>query len=59
MTPLGRHPTILGREGWTVTGRGISFRPGRCRREAFDGLCAAELSYSHSDGHVEDKATFS
>jgi ketosteroid isomerase-like protein len=21
-------------------------------------LCAAELSYSHSDGHVEDKATF-
>jgi hypothetical protein len=26
--------------------------------EAFDALCAAELSYSHSDGHVEDKATF-
>jgi ketosteroid isomerase-like protein len=26
--------------------------------KAFDGLCAAELSYSHSDGHVEDKATF-
>ena len=25
---------------------------------AFDGLCAAELSYSHSDGHIEDKATF-
>ena len=25
---------------------------------AFDELCAAELSYSHSDGHVEDKATF-
>ena len=23
-----------------------------------DGLCAAELSYSHSDGRVEDKATF-
>jgi ketosteroid isomerase-like protein len=26
--------------------------------KAFDGLCAAELSYGHSDGHVEDKATF-
>jgi ketosteroid isomerase-like protein len=26
--------------------------------EALDGLCAAELSYSHSDGRVEDKATF-
>ena len=26
--------------------------------EALAGLSAAELSYSHSDGHVEDKATF-
>ena len=26
--------------------------------EALAALCAAELSYSHSDGHVEDKATF-
>ena len=26
--------------------------------KAFDGLCAVELSYSHSDGHVEDKDTF-
>ena len=26
--------------------------------KAFDVLCAPELSYSHSDGHVEDKATF-
>lgn len=26
--------------------------------KALDGLCAAELSYSHSDGHLEDKATF-
>jgi len=25
---------------------------------AFDVLCAPELSYSHSDGRVEDKATF-
>jgi len=26
--------------------------------KAFDTLCAAELSYSHSDGRVEDKAVF-
>src|SRR5215467_12260300 len=26
--------------------------------KAFDALCPAELSYSHSDGRVEDKATF-
>jgi ketosteroid isomerase-like protein len=26
--------------------------------KALDGLCAPELSYSHSDGRVEDKATF-
>jgi len=26
--------------------------------KAFDVLCAAELSYSHSSGRVEDKATF-
>ena len=26
--------------------------------EALAALCAPELSYSHSDGHVEDKATF-
>ena len=26
--------------------------------KAFDALCAAELSYSHSDARVEDKAAF-
>jgi ketosteroid isomerase-like protein len=26
--------------------------------KALDALCSAELSYSHSDAHVEDKATF-
>src|SRR5689334_23220527 len=26
--------------------------------KGLDGLCAAELSYSHSDARVEDKATF-
>jgi ketosteroid isomerase-like protein len=26
--------------------------------KALDGLCAEELSYSHSDARIEDKATF-
>lgn len=26
--------------------------------KAFDDLCASELSYSHSDAHIEDKVTF-
>ena len=26
--------------------------------KALDALCAEQLSYSHSDAHVEDKATF-
>jgi hypothetical protein len=26
--------------------------------KAFEALCAAELSYSHSDARIEDKATF-
>jgi ketosteroid isomerase-like protein len=26
--------------------------------KALEGLCAPELSYSHSDGHIEDRATF-
>ena len=30
----------------------------RPTRKAFDALCAPELSYSHSDGRVEDKAAF-
>jgi len=37
-----------------------AFRPAQIAADAkaFDALCAAELSYSHSDGRVEDKATF-
>jgi hypothetical protein len=27
-------------------------------RKAFEALCAAELSYGHSDARIEDKATF-
>ncbi len=26
--------------------------------KVLEGLCAPELSYSHSDAHIEDKATF-
>jgi ketosteroid isomerase-like protein len=37
-----------------------AFRAAQIAADAkvFDALCAPELSYSHSDGHVEDKATF-
>jgi Domain of unknown function (DUF4440) len=37
-----------------------AFRAGQiaANAEALAALCAAELSYSHSDGRVEDKATF-
>jgi ketosteroid isomerase-like protein len=37
-----------------------AFRAAQIAADAkvFDALCAAELSYSHSDGRVEDKATF-
>jgi ketosteroid isomerase-like protein len=37
-----------------------AFRAAQFARDAkaLDGLCASELSYSHSDAHVEDKATF-
>ena len=31
---------------------------GAADAKALDALCAAEMSYSHSDGRVEDKATF-
>ena len=29
-----------------------------CDAETLDALCMPSLSYSHSDGHVEDKASF-
>jgi ketosteroid isomerase-like protein len=37
-----------------------AFRAAQIAADAkvFDALCAAELSYSHSDGRVEDKPTF-
>jgi ketosteroid isomerase-like protein len=37
-----------------------AFRQAQMAQDAkgLDALCAAELSYSHSDAHIEDKATF-
>ena len=37
-----------------------AFRAAQAAKDAkaLEGLCAAELSYSHSDAHIEDKATF-
>lgn len=37
-----------------------AFRTAQVARDAkaLDGLCAEELSYSHSDAHIEDKSTF-
>jgi len=44
----------------TVAKRLEAFRSAQFAADAkaFEGLCAPELSYSHSDGRVEDKATF-
>jgi len=44
----------------TVTKNVEAFRLAQIARDkaALDRLCAAELSYSHSDGRIEDKATF-
>ena len=43
-----------------VTKRVEAFRLAQVAADAkaFDGLCATELSYSHSDARVEDKPTF-
>jgi ketosteroid isomerase-like protein len=37
-----------------------TFRKAQMAQDAkvLDALCATELSYSHSDGHIEDRATF-
>ena len=44
----------------TVAKRVEAFRSAQVAADAkaFDVLCASELSYSHSDGRVEDKTTF-
>ena len=53
-------PALAGGEDDAVAKNVEAFRVAQTKADAkvFDALCAAELSYSHSDGRVEDKATF-
>ena len=58
---LGVVPTLAGSAEETAVAKNVeAFRVAQIGADAkaFDALCAAELSYSHSDGRVEDKATF-
>ena len=57
---LGIGPAFAGADEDAVAKNVEAFRAAQMAADAkaLDGLCAAELSYSHSDGHVEDKATF-
>jgi ketosteroid isomerase-like protein len=54
-------PALAGSPDEEAVGKNVeAFRQAQLARDAkaFDALCAAELSYSHSDARVEDKATF-
>ena len=57
---LGAVPAFAGADEDAVTKNVEAFRAAQFAADAktLEGLCAAELSYSHSDGRVEDKATF-
>ena len=57
---LGVVPAFAGADEDAVAKSVEAFRAAQFAADAktLDGLCAAELSYSHSDGRVEDKATF-
>ena len=58
---LGVVPTLAGSSDEDAVAKSVeAFRVAQivADAKAFDALCAAELSYSHSDGRVEDKATF-
>jgi ketosteroid isomerase-like protein len=57
---LGVVPAFAGADEDAVAKNVEAFRAAQIAADAkaLDGLCAAELSYSHSDGRVEDKATF-
>jgi hypothetical protein len=57
---LGVVPAFAGADEDTVAKNVEAFRVAQVAAEAkaFEALCAPELSYSHSDGRVEDKATF-
>jgi len=58
---LGVVPALAGSADEDTVAKNIeAFRLAQIAADAkaFDALCATELSYSHSDGRVEDKATF-
>jgi ketosteroid isomerase-like protein len=57
---LGVVPAFAGADEDAVAKNVEAFRAAQAAADAktLEGLCAAELSYSHSDGRVEDKATF-
>ncbi|HWZ07617.1 MAG TPA: DUF4440 domain-containing protein, partial [Bradyrhizobium sp.] len=57
---LGAAPAFAGADEDAVARNVEAFRAAQFGADAktLEGLCAAELSYSHSDGRVEDKATF-
>jgi Domain of unknown function (DUF4440) len=58
---LGVAPTLAGSAEDDAVAKNVeAFRMAQIAADAkaFDALCAPELSYSHSDGRVEDKATF-
>jgi ketosteroid isomerase-like protein len=58
---LGAVPAFAGSADEDAVAKNVeAFRAAQVAADAkaFDALCAAELSYSHSDGRVEDKATF-
>jgi ketosteroid isomerase-like protein len=58
---VGVSPALAGSPDEEAVAKSVeAFRAAQVAADAkaFDTLCAAELSYSHSDGRVEDKATF-
>jgi ketosteroid isomerase-like protein len=57
---LGVVPAFAGADEDAITKNVEAFRAAQFAADAktLEGLCAPELSYSHSDGRVEDKATF-
>jgi ketosteroid isomerase-like protein len=61
VVPVGVVPAFAASEDEDAVGKNVeAFRAAQfaANAEALASLCAAELSYSHSDGRVEDKATF-
>jgi ketosteroid isomerase-like protein len=58
---IAAHPASAASADEDAVGKNVeAFRAAQIAADAkaLDALCAAELSYSHSDGRVEDKETF-